>query len=54
MRDHYAYNGSDLGSDNIVPDLALEARLTLTKEVETLAVRIQFRQRSLRGAYSRG
>jgi len=40
VRDHYAYNGSDLGSDNVVPDLALEARLTLTKEVETLAVRI--------------
>ena len=28
IRDHYAYNGGDLGTDNVVTDLSLEARLT--------------------------
>jgi signal peptidase I len=41
IRDHYAYNGGDLGTDNVVPDLALEARLTLSAEVETISVRLR-------------
>lgn len=41
VRDHYAYNGGDLESDNIVPDLALEARLTVGSEVETISVRVR-------------
>lgn len=41
IRDHYAYNGGDLGTENVVPDLALEARLTIAEDVEliTLAIR---------------
>jgi signal peptidase I len=41
IRDHYAYNGGDLEADNIVPDLALEARLAVSSQVETIAVRIR-------------
>ncbi len=41
IRDHYAYNGGDLGTDNVVPDLSLEARLTLGSEVEMIAVVIR-------------
>jgi len=41
IRDHYAYNGSDLGADNVVPDLALEGRLTLEPDVQAIAVMIR-------------
>ena len=41
IRDHYAYNGGDLGADNVVTDLALEARLTIGADVQTVAVRIR-------------
>jgi signal peptidase I len=41
VRDHYAYNGSDLAADNVVPDLALEARVAIGQDVETLAVMIR-------------
>ena len=41
VRDDYAYNGADLEADNIVPDLALEARLTVGSDVETISVRIR-------------
>jgi Signal peptidase, peptidase S26 len=41
IRDHYAYNGGDLDTDNVVPDLSLEARLTLSSEVEMIAIVIR-------------
>ena len=41
IRDHYAYNGGDLEADNMVPDLSLEARLAVSREVETISVRIR-------------
>ena len=41
IRDHYAYNGGDLGAENVVPDLSLEARLTIGREVEMIAVMIR-------------
>ncbi|MGZ3389122.1 MAG: signal peptidase I [Isosphaeraceae bacterium] len=41
IRDHYAYNGGDLGTDNVAPDLSLEARLTLSSEVEMIAIVIR-------------
>jgi signal peptidase I len=41
IRDHYAYNGGDLATDNVVPDLALEARLILSPEVEQISVRLR-------------
>jgi signal peptidase I len=41
IRDHYAYNGGDLGTDNVVPDLSLEAKLTISSEVEMIAVVIR-------------
>jgi signal peptidase I len=41
VRDHYSYNGGDMEADNVVPDLALEARLTVSSQVETISVRIR-------------
>jgi signal peptidase I len=41
IRDHYAYNGTDLAADNVVPDLALEARVIVGEDVETLAAMIR-------------
>jgi signal peptidase I len=41
VRDHYAYNGGDLSADNVVKDLAMEARLTIGEDVQTLAVRFR-------------
>jgi signal peptidase I len=41
VRDHYAYNGSDLGAENIVPDLALEARLSVSRDVQRISVMIR-------------
>ena len=31
IRDHYAYNGGDVGTDNAVADLSLEASLALSR-----------------------
>ncbi len=41
IRDHYAYNGGDLNTDNVVPDLSVEARLTMSREVEMIAVMVR-------------
>ena len=41
IRDYYAYNGGDLGTDHVVADLSLEARLTLSLEVELIAIVIR-------------
>ncbi|MFO0890424.1 MAG: signal peptidase I [Isosphaeraceae bacterium] len=41
IRDHYAYNGGDLGAENVVPDLALDARLTIEPDVSMIAVMIR-------------
>jgi signal peptidase I len=41
IHDHYSYNGGDLGSDNTLTDLAIEARLSVSPEVDTLAVLIR-------------
>jgi signal peptidase I len=41
IRDHYAYNGCDLSAENIVPDLALDARLSIGPDVQRLSVMIR-------------
>jgi signal peptidase I len=41
VRDHYAYNGADLAADNVVPDLAFEARLAIDTDVETVSAMIR-------------
>ncbi|WP_205678764.1 signal peptidase I [Aquisphaera insulae] len=41
VRDHYAYNGGDLGADNTIPDLALDASLELGADVDSLSVRLR-------------
>ena len=41
VRDHYAYNGADLAAENAIPDLSLEARLSISAEVERIAVTIR-------------
>lgn len=41
VRDHYGYNGGDVGADNVVPDLSLEARLTVSRDVAMIAVAIR-------------
>jgi signal peptidase I len=43
IRDHYAYNGSELDADNSVPDLAIETRLTVTPKVESISVMLRSR-----------
>lgn len=41
IRDHYGYNGTGADANNIVPDLALEARLEVGQDVETISVRVR-------------
>jgi signal peptidase I len=41
VRDFYAYNGSELPSDNEVSDLGLEARMTVDRSVEALSVALR-------------
>jgi signal peptidase I len=41
VHDHYAYNGGDLGSENTVTDLSIEAQLSISQEVRTIAVMLR-------------
>lgn len=41
IRDHYGYNGVDLGSDNIVKDIGLEARVRIGPAVEELSIMLR-------------
>lgn len=41
IRDYYGYNGGDVRADNPVKDLAVDARVRVTAEVQSLAVMIR-------------
>ncbi|APW63025.1 S26 family signal peptidase [Paludisphaera borealis] len=41
VHDYYGYNGGDVHADNPVKDLAIEARVNVTSEVESLALMVR-------------